>query len=402
MRVLFNLLPGLVNIITGLFMFISAKRMADSGANSFMVAATMAVWALFYALTSFFLGRILTKQNAVKVLLAGQTVLLIALLGLALMPSVTAQYFWLPGTGIGTAAFFTSFQVVVKLFGKEEYALESVSKNVAVYTLSWSFGIASGPMLTAFVWGLFSPETGWRYCYIITIGMVLFIMFCLCLMNRFIKRRLIELGETEAHSPPPEIPKEQAALPDLIIPAWTIGIFSGCVVAMMRTYLPDYCTKVLKMDTFTQGLVLALISYAQAFAGLACLRARRWQYGSWGFGLASLGGIAAMIIFACSSSSAAYLIAAVLLGIFYGVFYFMFTFHALINPVKTARYAAGNETIVGLTATFAPISGGVLAMQTGSVCFPFWLGAALMLAAMLSFGILTIRAWKKNASPAAE
>ena len=47
MRILFNLLPGLVNIISGLFMFISAKRMADSGANSFLVAATMAVWAFF-------------------------------------------------------------------------------------------------------------------------------------------------------------------------------------------------------------------------------------------------------------------------------------------------------------------------------------------------------------------
>ena len=72
MRVLFNLLPGMVNIITGLFMFISAKRMADSGASSFMVGATMAVWAFFYASSAFILGRILTKRNAVKVLLAGQ------------------------------------------------------------------------------------------------------------------------------------------------------------------------------------------------------------------------------------------------------------------------------------------------------------------------------------------
>ncbi|MBR4664915.1 MAG: hypothetical protein IKO93_13665, partial [Lentisphaeria bacterium] len=80
MRVLFNLLPCLVNIITGLFMFISAKRMADSGANSFMVGATMAVWAFFYASSAFILGRFLTKRNAVKVLLAGQGILLIALL----------------------------------------------------------------------------------------------------------------------------------------------------------------------------------------------------------------------------------------------------------------------------------------------------------------------------------
>ncbi|MBO4630595.1 MAG: MFS transporter [Lentisphaeria bacterium] len=391
MRLLFNLLPGLVNIITGLFMFISAKRMADSGANSFLVAATMAVWAFFYAVTAFGLGYILTKRNAVKVLLAGQTVLLISLLGLVLTPSVTAQYFWLPGTGIGTSAFFTSFQVVVKLFGKQEYALESVAKNTAVYTLSWSFGIASGPMLTAFVWGLFSPESGWRCCYWITIGMVLFIMACLILMNRFVKQRLIELGEAADHAPPPEIPPEQAKLPDLIIASWGIGIFSGCVVAMMRTYLPDYCTKVLRMDTFKQGVILAVISYAQAFAGLACWKARSWQYRPLVLGAAGLGGILALVLFALSASWTVYLAGALLLGIFYGVFYFTFTFHALINPLKTARYAAGNETIVGLTSTFAPVLGGVLAMQTGNVRFPFWLGAGLIAAALLFFTAFTLR-----------
>lgn len=398
MRVLFNLLPGLVNIITGLFMFISAKRMADSGANSFQVAATMAVWALFYALTAFGLGRILTKRNAVNVLLAGQAILLISLFGLAMMPDVTAQYFWLPGTGIGTAAFFTSFQVVVKLFGKEEYALESVVKNTAVYTLSWSFGIASGPMLTAFVWGLFSPETGWRYCYLITIGMVLLIMVCLVLMNRFVKQRLAELGETEEQAAEPEIPPEQKKLPDLIIATWSMGIFSGCVVAMMRTHIPDYCTKILCMDTFRQGVILALISYAQAFTGLACCKARRWQYRPWVPGAAAVCGIAAMLIFIRCTSWEAYLLAALLLGIFYGVFYFTFTFHALINPVKTARYAGGNETIVGLTSMLAPISGGILAMQTGSMVSPFRLSMGLLLAAMLSFAFFSVRAWKVQAA----
>ena len=402
MRILFNLLPCLVNIITGLFMFISAKRMADSGASSFMVAATMAVWAFFYASSAFILGRFLTKRNAVKVLLAGQGILLIALLGLALMPSVTAQYFWLPGTGIGTAAFFTSFQVVVKLFGKEEYALESVSKNVAIYTLSWSFGIASGPMLTAFVWGLFSPEKGWRYCYFITIGMVLFITSCLVLMNGFVKRRLAELGETDGQTLTPDIPEEQKELPDLIIASWSMAIFSGCVVAMMRTHLPDYCTKVLHMETWKQGAVLALISYAQAFAGLACWKARRWQYRPVVLGVSVFGGVIAMLIFSFSANFHAYLLAAVLLGIFYGVFYFMSTFHALINPVKTARYAGGNETIVGFTAMLAPIAGGMLAMQSGEMRFPFWLGAVLMLLALVSFVFFSIRARKLKASSATE
>ena len=390
MRILFNLLPGLVNIISGLFMFISARRMAESGANSFMIAATMTIWALFYALTAFGLGFFLTKRNAVKILLAGQTVLLIALFGLLLMPSVTAQYVWLCGTGIGTASFFTSFQAVVKLFGKQEYALESVARNTAVYTLSWSFGLATGPLLAAFVWGLFSPEDGWRYCYMITIAMVLFNMVSLVLMNRFVKIRLRELGEETENSAPPEVPPEQAKLPDLIIASWGAAVFAGCVVAMMRTYIPDYCTKVLKWDTYKQGMILALFSYSQAFTGRFCWKARRWPYRPWVFAAAAVCGIVAMVLFLPVPPNWHICLAgACLLGIFYGVFYFTSTFHALINPVKSARYAAGNETIVGLTSTLAPIFGGLLAMQLGPR-FPFHLCIGLIAgsAAFFAVGIL--------------
>ena len=384
MRILFNLLPGLVNIISGLFMFISARRMAEIGANSFMIAATMTVWAFFYALTAFCLGRFQTKRNAVKILLAGQTVLLISLTGLALTTNAAMQYIWLCGTGIGTSSFFTAFQAVVNLFGKQEYELESVAKNTAVYTLSWSFGLASGPLLAAFVWGLFDPKEGWRYCYFITIGMVLFNIVCLLLMNRFVKARLRELGEDQATAAPPEIPPEQAKLPDLIIASWGAGIFSGCIVAMMRTYIPDYCTNTLHWDTYRQGIILALFSYAQAFTGLACWKARRWQYRPWMYLFACGCGAAALLLFVLVPSWPVYLAGACLLGFFYGIYYFTFTFHALINPLKSARYAAGNETIVGMTSTFAPILAGLLAMQCGAK-FPFWLGVGLALAAGLFF-----------------
>lgn len=48
---------------------------------------------------------------------------------------------------------------------------------------------------------------------------------------------------------PPDLPPEQAKLPDLIIASWGAGIFSGFFVAMMRTYIPNYCTNVLKWDS---------------------------------------------------------------------------------------------------------------------------------------------------------
>ena len=61
MGLLFYILPAIVDITVGVFFFISAKRMADSGASSYMVALTMAVWAIVYAVSSFAAGRIITR-----------------------------------------------------------------------------------------------------------------------------------------------------------------------------------------------------------------------------------------------------------------------------------------------------------------------------------------------------
>ena len=56
MKYLFYLLPGLLNLVMGLFFFITAKRMADAGLSSLAVTATMPMWALIYAVSSFIIG----------------------------------------------------------------------------------------------------------------------------------------------------------------------------------------------------------------------------------------------------------------------------------------------------------------------------------------------------------
>ena len=44
----------------------------------------------------------------------------------------------------------------------------------------------------------------------------------------------------------------------------------------------------------------------------------------------------------------------------------------------------------------APIAGGMLAMRSGDMRFPFWLGAAFMLLALVSFEFFSVRARKKQ------
>ena len=164
MRFLFYLMPALVDMIIGVFFFVSAKRMANSGASSFLIALTMTTWAVFYAATAFAMGYIQNRRNAVKLLYSSLGVLYLSMLGLMLFSSLKLQYLFLVGTGIGCAMFFCPFQVVSGLFGKTVYDLESIAKNTGLYTFSWSLGLAMGPFASGFVWGLFKEADGWRYC----------------------------------------------------------------------------------------------------------------------------------------------------------------------------------------------------------------------------------------------
>ncbi|MBR2357635.1 MAG: MFS transporter [Lentisphaeria bacterium] len=388
MKYLFYLLPGLLNVVMGLFFFITAKRMADAGLSSLAVTATMPMWALVYAATSFIIGKFANKNNAVKILLISQFILLGSVVGLLITPSVKLQYFYLIGSGLGTGLFFTPFQVIVKLFEKVEISAETFARSAATYTFSWSFGQGCGPMIAAMVWGAFDPVNGWKYCYMITIAIVILVMISLIFMQKFIAGRLREESQTTPDAG--QCQSNALQLPDLMKATWVLAIGGYLVIAAIRVYLPDYATKIIALPTSTQGLILALVSIVQALVALACWKVRKFPFRPWG-GLATAGGaIASLLIFAFCSSGTAYMLAAVLLGCFSGIYCFNMTYHALANYTKSARYAAGNETIVGGMSVFAPIAAGVIS-DASTARMPFYVLAAILIITAIFYCRMT---WK--------
>lgn len=211
MKIIFYLLPCVMNIIMGLFFFITMRRLAISGADSFAISGTMAVWAFIYAIVSALLGAVQNKKNATKFILAGEGILILSMAGFLIFPSMDMQYVWLFGSGIGTAMFFAPFQVIVKMLDSNETAQETLPKTAAVYTFSWSFGFASGPFIAAMIWGLLSPETGWRTCYKINILLVLAVTCVVWFLHCFIRRKntVGESAGQEQKTAPPESEPEQ-------------------------------------------------------------------------------------------------------------------------------------------------------------------------------------------------
>ena len=98
----------------------------------------------------------------------------------------------------------------------------------------------------------------------------------------------------------------------------------------------------------------------------------------------------AFVVFALTGDWRCYAMGALCLGIFSGVFCFLATFHGLMNPTKSARYIAVNETIVGLGSMFAPLLGGVLA-STGTPVIPFYFCIVALIAAAATYAKGTLR-----------
>lgn len=361
MRFIFYLLPCLLNIVSGLLFFITAKRAADADVPSLAVTATLSIWAVIYAASSFIAGRYTTRENAVKTLFVSQFILLLSLAGLLLTPSVKLQYLYLLGCGCGLGLFFTPFQAVVKLFEDVEISAATFSRSAAKYTFSWSFGQGTGPLLAGVIWGMFDPVNGWKYCYMITIGIVLFDLVSLISMQKFIRRKLAISATSENTPANTSSEMESTQLPDIMKAVWILCIGGFLAISVLRSYLPDYATKVLNLPTSAQGIALALISLVQAFVALACCKSQRWQFRPIPMFAAMLLGCGALLLAAFSASSWAIYLAAAMFGIFTGLLCFMMTYHALANAAKSARYAAGNETIVGGTAVLAPLAAGAIA-----------------------------------------
>ena len=156
----------------------------------------------------------------------------------------------------------------------------------------------------------------------------------------------------------------------------------GCIsVAVVRSLFPVKAA-ILELSKTDQGLILAIVSFTQAFIGLAFIRSKFWMYKPVPVIIFSLSGLLGLLLFGLGAKAGTFYMAALFYGIYSGMFFFYLVFHSLMHPTKSSKYVATNEAVVGFTSIIGPIAGGIIADKTNSN-IPFYLVAILVLLVMV-------------------
>ncbi len=342
----------MMDIMLSTVMFVVAVRFSESGASALTVASTGAVWAVVYSVCSQIAGRVVTPRNAAGLLCASSVLAGVVALGLILFPALNLQFLWVGMMGLVTSFFFIPFMIFMK--DMESGRGLGTARATALYTFSWSMGMATGPFIVGFIWGKLAPESGWVYCYLLNIVLSLIIAFGIWPIKRMVANAKVK----EVSLPRNEC--DYSAMPDLAWMGWLAAI--GCFIAMavMRTLFP-YHASLLDIPKVHQGNILALACFSQAFTALFLIKSRYWMYRTIPVAIFGLCGVAGMLLFSFGSVTYMFYIGALIFGIYTGAFSCYLVFHSLVHPEKSAKYLSINETIVGLTGMFSPVIAGVIA-----------------------------------------
>lgn len=353
-KLLSYLFPILVNFVCGGVFFITALRCSQASAPGWVVGATLSTWSLVYSVVSFIAGKITTVRNSVVLISAGGLMITAASAGFLLFPGVYSQFIWIALTGVAAATYCTSFQVFAKSI--EQNQNTGVVRATALYTASWSLGMATGP----FVFGLLPVNLS----FVINAVLGLVIAGGIVAVSKTVKRRENTADEQGSCLP------ETGGMPDCVWVGWIIGGVGTIAIFVIRCLVP-YRANLLAFSRAEAGLVLAAVSFVQAFTALALIKVKTMMYKPLPVVLAGSCGIISLLLFGFSGSLPAFAVAAVLFGMYSGYFYFMFVYHSLISPVNSTRYVAINEIIVGIMGTVGPFAGGLLTTpSTSGTAFP--------------------------------
>ncbi len=162
-RVLIYLFPAAIDFAMASAAFVGSVRGADAGWEPSKIASLFAVWAVTYMIVCQVVARIVTPQNATRLLIGSCILLAATSAAFIIFPDPKTMHYLMVPIAVGTGFFFAPFQVFMKAFNQARH--RSVAYSAGLFLFAWSAGFAIGPFVAGFLWKL----VNWEACHALNI-----------------------------------------------------------------------------------------------------------------------------------------------------------------------------------------------------------------------------------------
>ncbi len=328
--------PLLINMIVGVLIFVGPMRAAENNLSLTKISLMITSYGLGYILFSLFMGKIV-KPHLAKYQIVGGTVFIFLLcLILGMVNNSTLMIIIYSIIPFGASLFFNAFQAFMK--DVHDINARPISWSVSSYIASLTFGFAFGP----FISGWIREISSWNAAYFFASGVALIVAICALFFN-----------PVKSDKGNNNVDYSYVKKPDLSLSGWA-GSFTGILIlSLFLTIFPKQSEQ-LELRPFITGLVIFLLNIVQPVYVRLYARHHNWVYKYNVAPFINLLAIVALLCFYFAQNTLGLYAGAILFGMFLSTVGFTAVFHSLSHPVKSVRYIAVNETVVGAGFLLGP------------------------------------------------
>lgn len=323
----------------------SAIRAVEIGVKPVLLGTLGSVWGITYFFSSLVLSKFINKMNASSFMIASCVGFIFIGIFFYACNSILPLFILLFAGGLVSAFFFVGFQ----LFMGDNTGLAHY-KTAALYTLSWSGGMAFGSLIEGFF-----VSSGTFYAQL-----PVFISSLLIISGIIVSRNTGSNGNCFVSKPISTQQHSENFIRFYTRIAW-IEIFTVTLVTTGIRYLLPKLT--ISFFNFTQsmaGTAVFVFFIFQALSGFFSSFYQSLRYNFLPHNLMKCAGIISLAIPLIFSNSFGIFVFAGLLGIYSGHAFYAAVFYA-INDERRSGFNVGiNEALVGVASVCGPFISGVM------------------------------------------
>lgn len=340
----------------------------DLGATPLNLGLMSFIWGSVYAGTSLTTGRVSHRLPRRAAMIAAMWCFFAAVVTAQFARAPWHLYFMVAVNGVGCACFWPLFAAL--LHDEDETAHK---RKMTCFNVGWTAGLAVGSAA-----GGFLKEAGSAQAINTLAGVVAL----LAVYFQCSTRRGLPPVHMESERSDPDAALEEQPKTHFLHMSWlaNFAVFAGG--SAVCSLFPKLARE-LSFPDRAIGLVQSLIVVSQALAFFALGRSAWWRHRLLPLLGAQLLGTMGLVLVAMGSTYAVFGCAMIGLGVARAVTYASSLHYGLLDAEKRSHNMGVHEMLIGAAVAVGALLGGI-AGNCISLRFAFWVGAGVVIAAMVA------------------